>query len=92
VDFNARHDCCVEPALAPGELRSDPHLAARGLFFDLDVGGVPVGQFRTPVTPPASEGTPEPAPAAGQHTDVILGEAGVGADEIRELRGAGVVR
>jgi len=91
-EFSARHDCCVEPALAPGELRSDPHLAARGLFFDLDVGGVPVGQFRTPVTPPASEGAPTPAPAAGQHTDVILGEAGVGADEIRELRGAGVVR
>ena len=32
--FNAEHDVCLEPALRPEELRSDPQIAARGLFFD----------------------------------------------------------
>jgi len=40
----------------------------------------------TPGTPPG------PPPAVGQHTDVILAEAGLSAAEIARLREAGVVR
>lgn len=90
--FNAQHDCCVEPALAPSELRADPHLAARGLFFDVSVDGAPVGQFRTPVTPSPDEAPPAPAPRSGQHTDEVLAEAGLGEGEIAALRASGVVR
>ena len=32
-----------------------------------------------------------PAPAIGEHTDAVLGDAGYGAEEITKLRGAGVV-
>lgn len=90
--FNAQHDCCLEPALRPDELRADPHLAARGLFFDVTTEQGPVGQFRTPVTPLASEFTPAPAPRSGQHTTEVLREAGLRDDEIEALRTAGVVR
>jgi crotonobetainyl-CoA:carnitine CoA-transferase CaiB-like acyl-CoA transferase len=40
----------------------------------------------TPGTPPG------PSPAVGQHTDVILAEAGLSAADIARLREAGVVR
>lgn len=92
ASFAAQHDCCLEPALAPDELRADPHLAARNLFFDLPVDGVNVGNFRTPVTPLPQEHTPTPAPRSGEHTDAILAEAGLGQDEVARLREAGVVR
>jgi crotonobetainyl-CoA:carnitine CoA-transferase CaiB-like acyl-CoA transferase len=48
--------------------------------------GVPVRLAGTPGTPPG------PPPAVGQHTDVILAEAGLSAAEIARLREAGVVR
>ncbi|RYE92334.1 MAG: CoA transferase, partial [Myxococcales bacterium] len=77
--FGAKHDCCLEPVLRPDELRADPHLAARRLFFDLAVGGESVAHFRTPVSP--VDLAPTPAPPAGQHTDAILGEAGLDGGE-----------
>ena len=48
--------------------------------------GVPVRLAGTPGTPPG------PPPAVGQHTDVILAEAGLSAAEIARLREARVVR
>ena len=88
--FGARHDCCVEPVLRPDELRADPHLAARQLFFDLAVGDQRVAHFRTPISP--LDLAPTPAPPPGQHTDAILAEAGLEPGQIAALRGAGVVR
>lgn len=88
--FGAAHDCCVEPALRPDELRADPHLAARRLFFDLDLAGQKVTHFRTPVSP--TEPLPSPAPASGEHTRTILTEAGLSPAEIDELTAARVVR
>ncbi len=88
--LQAETDCCLEPVLSPEELRDDPHLQARGVFFDIEIEGTKVGHFRTPVTPrgaPASA-----APRSGEHTDDILTEAGVDPGRIAALRGAQVVR
>jgi crotonobetainyl-CoA:carnitine CoA-transferase CaiB-like acyl-CoA transferase len=48
--------------------------------------GVPVRLAGTPGAPAG------PPPAVGQHTDVILAEAGLSTAEIARLRDAGVVR
>jgi alpha-methylacyl-CoA racemase len=87
--FNLEHDCCIEPVLRPDELRRDPQLAARGVFFETAVGAERVGQYRTPVTP--ADLAAEPAPRQGQHTDQILSEAGFDAGEIAALRSAGAL-
>jgi crotonobetainyl-CoA:carnitine CoA-transferase CaiB-like acyl-CoA transferase len=87
--FARDHDCCVEPALAPDELRSDPHLQARGLFFSQPIGGEDVPLFRTPVTP--RDHQPSPPPGKGEHTSAIFTEAGFSAEEIATLRHAGAI-
>lgn len=91
-EFSARHDCCLEPALRPEELASDPHLAARGLFFSVGEGANRVQQFRTPVTPRPEEHAATPAPRSGEHTEVVLREAGLSDDEILTARNSGAVR
>jgi alpha-methylacyl-CoA racemase len=88
--FAATRDCCLEPVLRPDELLGDAHLRARELFFELPVGGAPVGQYRTPVTPRDQDFTP-PA-ESGADTDRVLAEAGFSPAEIAELRAAHVVR
>jgi alpha-methylacyl-CoA racemase len=87
--FSDEHDCCIEPVLRPDELRSDPHLVARGVFFDFDTGDGLVGQYRTPVTP--RDLVPLPAPRQGEHTQAVLSEAGFTPDEIAELERSGAV-
>ena len=78
-------DVCVEPVLAPEELREHPQHRARGLFFDLDG----LGQTRTPLG--RSDGH-RPPPGLGADGAAILGEAGFGADEIARLRAAGITK
>lgn len=86
--FNAEHDVCLEPALRPDELRDDPQIAARGLFFDGPDGSP--SYYRTPVTPRDLEAAP--APTQGQHSAEILADSGFEPQEIEALRAAGVVR
>ena len=88
--FAKERDCCLEPVLTPGELASDPHLTARKLFFELDVGGTKVGQYRTPVTP--KDECFLPPPASGEHTDAILADGGFAEAEIAALKREKVVR
>jgi crotonobetainyl-CoA:carnitine CoA-transferase CaiB-like acyl-CoA transferase len=86
--FAETHDCCVEPVLRPDELRADAHLAARETFFEIDVDGQPVGQFRTPVTP--RDVSFAPPPRAGEHTLAILREGGLDEATIASLVASGV--
>lgn len=86
--FNAEHDVCLEPAIRPDEIRSDPQIRARNLFFE-GSGGRP-SYYRTPVTPADVE--PRPAPAPGEHTREILLDSGFEAREIDELAQEAVIR
>lgn len=89
-ELAAKVDCCLEPVLRPDELRDDPHLKARQIFFSIDTPDGPVEQFRTPVTPRDAAFAPPPGP--GEHTDAILREAGVPEERIAEMRRVGAVK
>lgn len=91
--IGAQVDCCIEPVLSLDEARDDEHLRARELFFEVEIEGERVGQYRTPVTPrPSAGATFSPPPRAGEHTDVVLREAGLDEADIAELRRVGAVR
>ncbi len=77
-------DACVGPALDPGELADNAHLAARGAVERL----AGVSWVRPPLGGPATEGA---VPALGEHTDVVLGEAGFSAAEVASLRSGRVI-
>ncbi len=90
ITFAQKHDCCLEPVLAPEELARDPHLAARDLFFNLpsDRGDIP--QLRLPVTPKDTSFTPPPR--SGEHTRAIFKDAGLSEEEIDALLKSGAAR
>ena len=90
IAFAAERDCCLEPVLTPEEARRDPHLLARNVFFELDSPWGKIPQMRTPLT--SLDRVHAPPPKQGEHTDVILRDAGFGDDEIAKLRAAGAVR
>jgi alpha-methylacyl-CoA racemase len=81
-------DVCFAPVLSMEEAPSHPHNVARDTF--VEVAGVPQPNAapRFSRTPGAIQGPPA---HAGQHTDEILAEAGLSADEIAALRDAGAV-
>jgi crotonobetainyl-CoA:carnitine CoA-transferase CaiB-like acyl-CoA transferase len=74
-------------------LCADPQLAENGTVVEVEH---PVaGRMRQARPAPRFERTPavisRPAPAAGQHTDELLTEAGFSADQVSALRADGVV-
>jgi crotonobetainyl-CoA:carnitine CoA-transferase CaiB-like acyl-CoA transferase len=82
------------PIYDAGDIAKDPHFAVREMLVPVDhpgidaklmVSGVPVKLSRTP------GGVASRAPLLGEHTDEILAEAGVSANEIAALRGRQVV-
>ncbi len=77
----------------PTTVASDPRVVASGSIVEVDHPQVgPTRQVRSPARfsrTPADEH--RPAPAHGEHTDEVLGEAGYGADAIAALRAAGVL-
>jgi crotonobetainyl-CoA:carnitine CoA-transferase CaiB-like acyl-CoA transferase len=79
--------------LAPADLASDPHVAKIGLLVD-DVHPI-AGAIRQPRHPALFGATPAvvggPAPGLGQHTDEILTELGLPAEDIARLRAEAVV-
>jgi alpha-methylacyl-CoA racemase len=86
----AAADACVEPVLELDELQQHPQHLHRRAFYELDdPRRGKVSQLRLPL-----DGRPAttPAPAMGEHTDEVLSEAGLDAEAIAALRGAGVIR
>ena len=90
VQFARDRDCCLEPVLTAEEARVDEHLVARRMFFEMASKWGPIQMMRTPLTDVDREHAPPPA--QGEHTDAILREAGVTADEIAAMRGDGTIR
>lgn len=90
IAFASARDCCLEPALDPRELPRDPHVAARGLLFEIPSPRGATPQVRTPVTPRDEAFTP--APRAGEHTRDVLREGGLSDAEIDALLAAGAAR
>jgi crotonobetainyl-CoA:carnitine CoA-transferase CaiB-like acyl-CoA transferase len=90
AQFGAQHDCCVEPVTLPAEVAKDPHLASRGLFFQLPTPRGDVPQVRTPVTP--RDDRFAPPPRAGEHTRAVLREGGLTDADIDALVSAGAAR
>jgi len=81
-------DVCYAPVLAVSEAMEHPHHVARGTFVES-------GGLRQPGPAPRLSGTPgsirRPPPHEGQHTDELLDELGLGADEVAVLRASGAV-
>ena len=73
------------------EVTAHPQLSSRGRWIDVDS---PVGPVTT-LSPPFTNPTWPPAtgaiPGLGEHTNAILTELGLSADEIAELRAGGIV-
>ncbi len=76
-------DVCFAPVLTMEETPTHPHIVERGTFTE--VAGVV-----QPAPSPRFSRTPSsigrPPPHIGQHTDEVLGELGLSADRIAELR------
>jgi alpha-methylacyl-CoA racemase len=90
VQFARDRDCCLEPVLSAEEARADEHLVARKMFFEMASKWGPIQMMRTPLTDVDREHAPPPG--QGEHTDAILREAGVTAEEIAAMRGDGTIR
>lgn len=86
----ANVDCCVTPVQTLDEALVDPHVAARQMVItDRDGRRQYAPPYKLSGTATAAAG---PAPAQGEHTAVVLREAGYANDAIAALAAAGVIR
>lgn len=94
--YAEQNDVPIEPVLSPSEIKSDPHLAARGVFFEVlgsadgKSPAVPLPQVRTPLTPADKSFTPPPR--QGEHTREVLAQAGLSPADIEALLASGSAR
>ena len=96
ADWMARleaRDVLCAPVNRYADLPHDPQVIATGLIVEQEHPRA--GRFRTLDTPIRFDRTPggirTPAPALGEHTDAVLGEAGLAPAEIALLRQSGAV-
>ncbi|HYI43866.1 MAG TPA: CaiB/BaiF CoA-transferase family protein [Actinomycetota bacterium] len=87
-------DVCVGPVNDFAEAFADEQVAARSMLVESQIPGVgPWSHIGNPIK--LEGGSKElvrlPPPEMGEHTDEILREAGVGTDEIQDLRAAGAI-
>jgi crotonobetainyl-CoA:carnitine CoA-transferase CaiB-like acyl-CoA transferase len=75
----------------PGEVWDHPQLKARGRWREVGSQAGPLAALLPPATITGTEARMDPVPAIGEHTERILGELGLAAAEIANLRAAGVV-
>lgn len=79
--------------LDTAELHADPHVRARGFFVEQE--HPEAGRLAYPGAPFTMSATPwaleRPAPRLGEHTDVVLREAGLTVAEIATLHATGTV-
>jgi len=82
-------DACYAPVLTMRESAQHPHLVARGVIVEDELGiAQPAPAPRFSRTPGAIQ---RGAPRPGEHTDEVLGEWGVEASEVARLRADGAV-
>jgi formyl-CoA transferase len=87
------HDIISAPVYGFADVVTDPQVRHNDLFESVPADGGDVTLVRQPIR---LSDTPArislPPPAAGEHTDAILGELGLSAVEIATLRQSGVAR
>jgi alpha-methylacyl-CoA racemase len=81
-------DACVAPVLDLVEAPDHPHNVARGAFVDVDGVTQPAPTPRFSRTP---GGVDRPPPRPGEHTDEVLGELGLRASDLADLRERGII-
>ena len=82
-------DACFAPVLPMSEAAVHPHITARGTLVEFE------GLTQPAPAPRFSRTKPEiwrSAPAPGEHTDEVLTEWGLTAEDVVRLRGAGAIR
>jgi crotonobetainyl-CoA:carnitine CoA-transferase CaiB-like acyl-CoA transferase len=93
VECLAGVDTCFAPVNTLEEAMQDPQAVALGLFTSVDHPRL--GALSQLAPPFAFSGTPtairRAPPDLGEHTDLVLGELGLGADEIGALRERNVI-
>ena len=92
-EFASQHDCCLEPVLEMEEVLEAELTHAREMVIEFDQPGA--GTIKGVGFPVKLSATPgevrRPGPVLGEHTDEVLREAGLGDDDIAELKQAGAV-
>jgi crotonobetainyl-CoA:carnitine CoA-transferase CaiB-like acyl-CoA transferase len=93
--FASEHDCCLEPVLEFDEALDSELVLAREMVVAVQQPGAaqPVKQIGAPIKlsrTPAQPGR-TPAPALGEHTEEVLGQAGFSDEQIAGLLDAGAV-
>lgn len=90
VEVGLTADVPIAPVNSPATLPGDPHFAARTTWLPAEEYGADL--LPLPVHLVGDEmARPTPAATPGRHTDEVLGDLGVSADELAALREAGVL-
>lgn len=93
--FASEHECCLEPMLELDEALDSQLVREREMVVEIDQPGVerPPRQLGIPVKLDRTPGEHNrlPGPTLGEHTEEVLREAGLSAEEIAALLGSGAV-